>query len=235
MKICDFTLDMFKACALHCPLQLPKHDGPVPAASGNWWVMPAKNESVKKFTRLAKKDLFEREMRGGSYEGDNGHVMIGGHKFTFYRKGSVLVREDFGMWCEANWRRFLKEDGTERESTKPLRVEEVKAVPVSRHSLTAKFRCQEMKEPTGLIPDESWNSLYDMKLQFQRYIAEIARDEHFGQFYVVTQLNADLLAAMISHKQRNYPEAINRFLNIAAAALKAADYESRMHEKPEVK
>jgi len=231
MKLCDFTLDMFKACALHCPFKLKKFDGQVPAASGNWWVMPAKNESVKKWTRLAKKDLFDREIRGGSYEGDNGHVTIGGHKFTYYRKGSVLVRDDFGTWVENNWRRFLKEDGTERESTKPLRVEEVEAVPVSRHSLTAKVRCQDMKEPTGLIPEESWNTTYDMNLQFQRYCAEIARDEHFNQFYVITRLNADLLAAMISHKERNYPQAIERFLFVAAAALKAADYESRMHSK----
>lgn len=231
MKLCDFTLDMFKACALHCPLKLKKHDGPVLAASGNWWVMPAKNESVKRYTRLAKKDKFERELRGASYATDFGHVTVGGYRFTYYPFGSVLVRDDFGTWVENNWQKYLREDGTERESNKPLRVAEVEALPIARQALTAKVRSKEMTEPTDLIHTDAWNTLYDMKLRFQKYMAEMKVDELNKEFYIVTRMQADMLAAMIAHKERNYPEAIERFIWVAAAALKAADFEARMHEK----
>lgn len=229
MKLDDFTLDMLKACALRCPMKLPKHDGYVPANSGNWWVMPAKNEAVKKFTKLAKRDLLDRELRGASFAGDHGHVMIGGHRFTFYPKNSVVMRDDFAAWVEGNWTKYLKDDGTERESTKPLHDEAVQVLPIARHSLAAKMAAKEMKEPTDLIHRDAWNTLYDMKLRFQRYMGEMRRDERAGEFYVVTRLQADMLAAMIAHKERNYPEAVSRFVQVAAAALKAAEYEARMH------
>lgn len=235
MKLCEMTLDMLRACSLKCPLKLKQHADGTPASSGDWWVMPAKNEAVWKYTKLAKKDLFDRELRGASYKGDFGHVTIGSHKFTFYPFGSVLVRDDFGTWVENNWHKALKEDGTERESNRPTHAAEVEVIPVARQALTAKYRVGELSEPTDLIHADAWNTLYDMKLRFQRYLAEQKRDNAHGEFYVVSLIQSDLLAAMISHRERNYPEAIDRFVWIAAAALKAADYEARMHEKKEAK
>lgn len=231
MKITEMSYDQIKACVLKCPLTLPKADGSVPVSSGNFFAYPANNEVMKKYKRLAKKDLFERQIRGGSYDGDLGHVVIGGKKFSYYPKSSAIIRDDFAMWVDANWHKALNADGSERESTKPLRQDDVEVVPIHRHSLTAKARCQDLSEPTDLIDADAWNTLYDMKHRLQKYITEMTYDEHNGRHYIVTKIQADLLAAMIAHKERNYARAIDEFLWVAAAALKAADYESRMHAK----
>ena len=231
MNIKDFTFDMFKACALKCPLQLPKHNGPVDLRTGDWWVMPAKNEAVWKYTRLCKNDLREKELRRAAYDGYLGQTTIGGRVFLHHPAASVIVRRDFYEWCERNWHKVLTADGSERKSTKPLHSAAVEPLPVNRHALHAKLRAKELAEPTELIPEESWNTEYEIQRNLNRYHAEIERDRLAGRSYIVTRLQGVLLAAMAQHRRRNYAEAVDNFISVAACAIKAAEFEARMHSK----
>lgn len=232
MKIDEMTFDNVKSLALRCPIQLPKKTGKVPLKEGQFLAYAANTEEMWRYTKAAKRDLFDREMRGGSYAGDHGNVTIGGYKFVLYKtKPATLIREDFAKWIEANWHKVLNNDGSERQSTKPLRSEDVRCIPISMHALQARLRAKDMAEPTELIPEESWNTQFEMEEHLHRYHAELERDRKAGRHYVVTRLNGLLLAAMAQHRRRNYAEAVDNFLSVAACAIKAAEYEARMHSK----
>ncbi len=232
MTIDEMTFDNVKSCALKCPIGLPQRDGLSPVAKGEFFAYAAKAEEIRKYTKIAKRDLFDREMRGGSYKGDHGHVTIGGHKFTLYRTTPpCLIRDDFANWVTANWHKVLNNDGTERKSNKPLRVESVECLPINRHAFEAKARAKELNDPTDLLPEEAWNTQFDMDRQLRRYKAEIEHDRLQGKAYVVTRLQGVLLAAMSQHRQRNYAEAVDCFISVAACAIKAAEFEARMHSK----
>lgn len=232
MKIDEMTFDNVKSLALRCPIQLPRKNGLTPVKAGQFLAYTAKSEEVRRFYKIAKRDLFDRQVRGGSYDGDHGHVTIGGHKFTLYRTTPpALIRDDFATWIEANWHKVLTNDGRERQSTKPLRVEEVECLPIGRHAIQARFRAKELNEPTELVHEDAWNSQYDMEEQLHRYHAEIERDRKAGKSYIVTRLQGVLLAAMAQHRRRNYAEAVDNFISVAACAIKAAEFEARMHSK----
>ena len=232
MTIDEMTFDNVKSCALRCPIRLPVRDGLAPVGTGEFFAYAAKSEEIRKYTKIAKRDLFDREMRGGSYKGDHGHVTIGKYRFTLYRTTpACLIRDDFAQWMEANWHRVLNNDGTERKSTKPLRVESVECLPINRHALEAKSRAKELNDPTDLLPEEAWNTQFDMDHQLRRYKDEIERDRLDGKAYIVTRLQGVLLAAMSQHRQRNYAQAVDCFISVAACAIKAAEFEARMHSK----
>lgn len=232
MKIDEMTFDQVKSLALRCPITPPKAKTTTPVKAGTFLAMPARGEEVRRFYKIAKRDLFDRQIRGGSYEGDHGHVVIGGHKFTLYRtKPETLIRDDFAAWIEANWHKVLTNDGKERQSTKPLRVDDLPCLSISRHALEAKCRAKGLAEPTELIHEDSWNTQYEMEVQLHRYNAEIERDRKAGRSYIVTKLQGVLLAAMAQHRQRNYAEAVDDFISVAACAIKAAEFEARMHSK----
>jgi hypothetical protein len=232
MKIDEMTYDNIKSLALRCPISLPKSNGSVGVKTGDWLSYPAKSEEVRRFYKQAKRDLLEREMRGGSYDGDHGRVMIGGKRFVLYRTTPhSLIREDFANWIESNWQKVLTKDGKERQSTKPLRTDEVKPLPVGNFAMQARMRAKDLNEPTELIPEESWNSQFDMAKTLHRFHDEIERDRKRGQCYVVTRLQAVLLAAMAQHRRRNYAEAVDAFITVAACAIKAAEFEAKMHGK----
>lgn len=231
-KIDELTFDQVKTLALRCTIQLPKRTGLVPLDRGEFLAYAAKAEEIRRYTKIAKRDLFDRELRGGSYPGDHGHVTIGGKRFTLYKTTPpTLIRDDFALWIEANWHKVLNSDGSERKSNKPLRVDSVKCLPINMHALQAKTRAKELNDPTDLIHEDAWNSQYDMEEQLHRYHAEIEHDRKDGKSYIVTRLNGVLLAAMSNHRQRKYAEAVDCFISVAACAIKAAEYEARMHAK----
>lgn len=232
MKIDELTFDQVKTLALRCTIQLPKRTGLVPLDRGEFLAYAAKAEEIRRYTKIAKRDLFDRELRGGSYPGDHGHVTIGGKRFTLYKTTPpTLIRDDFSLWIEANWHKVLNSDGSERKSNKPLRVDDVKCLPVSAHAFQAKMRAKDLNEPTELIHEDAWNTEYEMEEQLHRYHAEIERDRKAGKYYIVTRLQGVLLAAMAQHRRRNYAEAVDDFISVAACAIKAAEYEARMHSK----
>lgn len=232
MKIDEMTFDNVKSLALRCPIQLPKKNGLTPVKAGKFLAYAANSEEVRRFTKAAKRDLFDRELRGGSYPGDHGHVTIGGHKFTLFKTTPPsIIRDDFANWIEANWHKVLNADGSERQSTKPLRVEEVQCLPIGCHALQARVRAKELTDPTDLIHEDAWNTQYVMEEELHRYHAEIERDRKAGRSYIVTRLQGVLLAAMAQHRRRNYAEAVDNFISVAACAIKAAEFEARMHSK----
>ena len=231
MNAVDFTIDQWKVCALKCPLKLPKHDGPVDVRTGNWWLMPAKNEIVKKYVKQCKKDIFEREIRKTMYEGYLGQTVIGGHQFVYCPKGPVIVRVDFFDWCSRNWHKALNADGTERDSNKPLHDDNVRQETLGFISFQAKSRAKDLPEVTDLIHKDAWNPLYDMRLHLQNYVKEMARDKAAGNHFIVTKVQADTLAAMVAYKERDYQKAIDGFVWVAAAALKAAEFVAAKHSK----
>lgn len=192
----------------------------------------ASAEEVRRYTKAAKHDLRDRELRRASYPGDHGHVKIGGHAYTLYRTTPpLLLRDEFAAWCENNWAKYLTKDGRERQSTKPLHTEDVQCLPVGRFAFEVKNRAKDLNEPTELLHESAWNTQFDMERALHRYHAEIERDRKAGQNYIITKLQAVLLAAMAQHRRRNYAEAVDNFITAAACAVKAAEFEARMHAK----
>lgn len=231
MTIDEMTFDNVKSLALRYP-NAPRGTTKTRIRDGAFIAYAASSPEIKRFVRLAKNDLRERELRGASYAGDHGHVVLGGRRFSLYRtKPATLIRDDFADWINANWQKVLTVDGRERQSTKPLRTEDVQCLPVGRFAFEVRQRAKDLNEPTGLIHDDAWNTSYDMERRIAQYNAEMERDRKAGASFIVTRLQAVLLAGMIQHHRRNYAEAVDCFVSVAACAVKAAEYEARMHGK----
>lgn len=231
MTIDEMTFDNVKSLALRYP-NAPRGLTRTRVKDGAFIAYAAGAEEVRRFVRIAKNDLRERELRKASYAGDHGHCTIGGRRFTLYRtRPAALIRDDFAEWIGANWQKVLTVDGRERQSTKPLRTADVQCLPVGRFAFEVRQRAKELNEPTGLIHDDAWNTAYDMERRVAQYHAEMERDRKAGESFVVTRLQAVLLAGMVQHRRRNYAEAVDCFISVAACAVKAAEYEARMHGK----
>lgn len=231
MKTVDLTYDHIKHLALKCPIKLPKANGSVAVKSGDWIAYPAANEEVKRYTKAAKRDLFDREIRGGSYEGDLGKVVVGGHLFRLYPKAKALIRQDFATWIDANADKYIRKDGTFKESTKALHTEDLVPLAIARHSLEAKIRARDLPKPTTLIRPECWNPIYDMKRRAHDYATEISSDRAQGVISAVTRLQFDQLMALCAYKDRNYKASVEAWLNVAAWALQAAEFVCNTHAK----
>ena len=233
MKAREMTGDQLRHMALRCPIKLKKTAGMVPADSGDFFAVVAKSEPMKRYWKAAKKDLLDRQMAGRSYEGDVGRVVIGGRKFSLFPKSGMLVREDFEVWCDANWRTALKLDGSEKESTKPLRQEDVKVDELMHVWKDIRGRALKIDDFDLLMKPEEWNTEWSMKKTLSQYSLQIAADEKRGRHYAVQKIQADLLAGLIAYKVRNYADAIGFFKDLAATALKTAKWIGDRHAKAE--
>lgn len=231
MKTTDLNYDQIKHLALRCPIKLKKTDGWEAIRTGNWIAYPAASEVVKRWTRAAKNDLRDREIRGGSYEGDLGTVRINGHLFRLYPKAKALIRQDFATWIDCNADKYLRKDGTPKESTKALHTDDLVPMPVSRHSLAAKVKARDLPKPTTLICPECWNSEYDMKKRAKDYAEELASDRARGVISAITRLQHDQILALCAYRDRNYKASVEAWINVAAWALQAAEYVCNMHAK----
>ena len=174
MKTNDLTLDQIAAISLRCPMKMPQGNSYKDILAGEFFFMPegaaldpvrlewikfneqSLAEFAKPFRKAALADLQDRRAKGASYEGDLGHVKIGGKAFTYYPGPKAIVRDGFAQWIDANGDRLVRKDGNLAETTKALHQADVKAVPYARQSLTAKSRAQDLPEPTfDLVREEA--------------------------------------------------------------------------------
>lgn len=231
MKAAQMTDAMFRAASLKCPIPLPGGKGAVkvPAESGNWFAWTAKSEVLKRYRKVAINDLRTRQLRGGSYDGDVGHVVIGGKRFSLYPHSGMLVRDDFAQWCEANFLEFWDpQNHRERLPPEPKgRTVEVRETLKIWKDI--RKRALEMDPPTGLMHESAYNSLWDMKHGLADYDAEIKADRKRGASYASTKIIADQLAATIAYRQKMYADAIDFYLDCAAACLRAALFVQQKH------
>lgn len=220
----DMTADQFRAAALKCPIKLAEGKGPVKVdvSTGRWFAYPAKTEVTKRYWKLCKQDLLNRQLRGGSYDGDIGHCMIGGKWFGFYPKAMMLVREDFALWCEAHFAEFWNERANMEKLPEAPQGETITIDTNLKIWKDIRARALKLRTPTGLLHESSYSSMYDMKHALAEYTLELKRDEQAGRFYVSTKILADQLAATIAYREKQYSDAMDFYLECAAAALKAA-------------
>lgn len=219
-----FTPAMVQAAALRCPINLGHGKGPVrvDASTGDWFAYPAKSEPVRRWRRACIDDLRQRKIRGGSYEGDVGHCLIGGKRFSLYPYCGYICRDDFVQWAEANFGVFW--DSTNHREKLPEKPKAVVETIEPDLKIWKEIRAlaREMKAPTDLMNEGSFNSLYEMKRTLAEYSLEIRRDEARNQFYIGTKVLADHLAATIAFREKHYPDAIHFFKSCAASCLRAA-------------
>lgn len=238
-KVCELTRDALNALVHECIVRkraivLPTATGKVgidQIHAGNWIAYNAKSEEVKRYSKAAKHDLLQRQMRGGSYAGDVGHVVIGGKKFSLYPKCGCLVRDDFTVWAESqrNWDSVLTPTGRIRESTKPLTTDEVKVDELLHIWKNIRSRAMKMKTPTKLMMDGEWNPVFDMKRTLAQYSAQIEDAAKCGCFFPVSKIQADILAGLIAYRERSYADSIDFFLDMGATALKVARWIQEQH------
>ena len=225
MKTNDLTYDEIAALSLRCPMKMPECTSYQDILAGSFYFLPAGKEEMKPFRKAALADLQDRRAKGASYEGDCGHVKIGGKAFTYYPGPKAIVRDSFAQWIDANAHRLVRKDGKLAESTKALHQDDVKAVPYARQSLTAKFRAQDLPEPT-----------FDLVRETACLIGKAAMmpsvKDKLGKktFDVATMMSYDSAKALACFHQRSYAKSIDHFLWVAAIALKAAECIARMHE-----
>lgn len=234
MKINDMLPIHFEVLACHCKIQLPKklETGRPNLADGQWFVFGAKTELTRKYRKACIEDLRSREMRGGSFPGDTGKCKIGGKTFIHYPKANVLCREDFVRWAEAHWSEYISPDGRIKTSSKPKKQEDVIPLPINRHALEVKVRAKELEMPTDIVEHETLADVYALKKELLKLGLELDNDKRRGKSFAATLIRATFLAAIIEHKERNYADAVSLFLDLAACALKAAEYEALEHSAP---
>ena len=228
MKTNELTLDQIAVISLRCPMKMPVCTSYKDVLAGEFFFLPAGKEEMKPFRKAALADLQDRRAKGASYEGDFGHVKIGGKAFTYYPGPKAIVRDSFAQWIDSNGDRLVRKDGKLAESTKALHQDDVKAVPYARQSLTAKARAQDLPEPTFDLPREaaSWIGRLAMASGVKDKLGK-------KTFDVDSMIGAETAKAFACFHQRSYAKSIDHFLWVAAIALKAAECIARMHEKTE--
>lgn len=228
MKTNELTLDQIAAISLRCPMKMPVCTSYKDVLAGEFFFLPAGKEEMKPFRKAALADLQDRRAKGASYEGDFGHVKIGGKAFTYYPGPKAIVRDSFAQWIDSNGDRLVRKDGKLAESNKALHQDDVTAVPYARQSLTAKARAQDLPEPT-----------FDLGREAASWIGRAAMlpgvQEKLGKktFDVNIMIGIEEAKALAFFHQRSYAKSIDHFLWVAAIALKAAECIARMHEKAE--
>ena len=228
MKTNDFTYDEIAALSLRCPMKMPERTSYQDILAGSFNFMPAGKEEMKPFRKAALADLQDRRAKGASYEGDLGHVKIGGKAFTYYPGPKAIIRDHFAQWIDAHGDRLVRKDGNLAQSTKALHQDDVKAVPYARQSLTAKARAQDLPEPTfDLVRGEA--SLVGSAAMMPSIKEKLGKKT----FDVTTMMSTESAKALAFFHQRSYAKSIDHFLWVAAIALKAAECIARMHEKVE--
>ena len=221
----DFTYDEIAAISIRCPMKMPESVSYKNILAGEFFFMPAGMEEMKPFRKAALADLQDRRAKGASYEGDFGHVKIGGKAFTYYPGPKAIVRDHFAQWIDANAHRLIRKDGKLAETTKALHQDDVKAVPYARHSLTAKTRAQELPEPTFDLTKDGASMAAQTSM-----LPGVAGKIGKKTFETTTMMSVEVAKAYAYFHQRSYAKSIDHFLWIAAIALKCAECIARMHE-----
>lgn len=231
MNVWEMTRDQVCACAYAFVkkgyLRIPKADGRIAAGEvlkGDFLCWNAKAEEVKRFWRAAKKDLRDRQLRGGSYAGDYGRVLIGGRYFGYHPKCGMLVREDLALVVSQHWREVLWDDGRIREPEAPEKREEVTVDPLLHQWKDVRARALKLPEITGLMRPGEWNTDFDMRRTLNRLGEELARTEAAGEFYTVCRMQADMAAALVAYRSHDASGCIDHFLGLAATAIATAHW-----------
>ena len=228
MKTNELTLDQIASISLRCPMKMPECTSYQDILAGSFYFLPAGKEEMKPFRKAALADLQDRRAKGASWEGDLGHVKIGGKAFTYYPGPKAIVRDHFAQWIDANAHRLIRKDGKLAETTKALHQDDVKAVPYARHSLTAKTRAQELPEPTFDLTKDGASMAAQTSM-----LPGVAGKIGKKTFETTTMMSVEVAKAYAYFHQRSYAKSIDHFLWVAAIALKAAECIARMHEKTE--
>ena len=233
MKVHEMSADTLRHLALKCAdtkgIRLHKYVGAVPAASGDWLIQPARSEAVKRWWRLAKKDLADRQngvkRATDKFHGDFGRVEIGGKMFTYYPKSDMLVRDNFAVWAEANFDRFVRPCGSPKpEDGEPESVERIGRVD-NWHTLWKRVLSM-LKgiRANALMKKGEWNSEWDMRTFMTRYAMEIAKDDARGEYYTVSHIRADMLKGNIAYVKKDFRTAVEAYLSAAAACIATARF-----------
>lgn len=230
-KVEDLTADMLRACAMRCTIPLPHGKGAVkvPVDTGDWFAYPAKTEITKVYRKRCIADLRDRQLglklNTNEFHGDFGKCRIGGKMFTLYPKSGMLVRDDFAIWCEKHvdecWDFHLHRERLPESDTTGKAVE---VDPALKMWKDIRSRALKLKPVTDLLEPGTWNRIYDMKKTLSDYSLAIHAAESEGRMYVGTKILADQLAATIAYREKHYSDCIDFFLDLSAAALKAAQF-----------
>ena len=232
MKVHEMSADTLRHLALKCAdtkgIRLPKYVGPVPAASGDWLIQPARSEAVKRWWRLAKKDLADRQNGVKSatdkFHGDFGRVEIGGKMFTYYPNSDMLVRDNFAVWAEANFDRFVLPCGGPKQDAEPEERERISRVE-NWITLWKRIRSRLTGiKVSAMMKKGEWNSEWDMRTFMTRYAMEIAKDDAKGEYYSVSHIQADMLKGNIAYVNKDFRTAVESYLSAAAACIATARF-----------
>lgn len=237
MKASEMTERQLRACNLRCPIKLPCGGGRVTVKpeSGWWFCHPAKTEVTKKYWKAAKEDLRLRRMRlktaTDEYHGEFGRVKIGGKMFSFFPTSGMLVRDDFADWCERHidevWdTKFNRERMPEKDES----GEEVKVKDDLKMYKEIRKRALAMHNIGGISYPGTGSSMYDMEYEMGNLDAQVRGMERLETVYAGTKILRDLLGTEIAYKKKRYADAIEMLMNIAACALKSAQYVQKMAE-----
>ena len=225
----EMTRDMIMAAALKCPLIKQKGVRQVNIESGDWFAYAAKTEITKRYRKACTKEVMNRKLLGSYYDGFLGSVKIGGKTFYHCPYSDMLVRSDFAQWAEANFDSFWDSELHRERLPEAPKGDTIKIRETLKIWKDIRRRALEMADPTGLLHEGSYNTLYDMKKTLAEYSLEIRRDEKAGRFYVSTKVLADHLAATIAYREKSYSDAMDFYLSCAASALKAALFIQKNH------
>lgn len=232
MKASEMGAEMLRHLSLRCndtrAIVLKKPTGAVQADSGDYFCFNARSEALRRYWKAAKKDLLARELNGGSYAGDVGHVLIGGKRFSFFPKSGMLVRDDFARWAEANWQRFCRMDGRPIE-TKPEQQDDVAVDPALHMWKDIRKRAQALGAPAKFYADGMWHEEYVMRDDLRKLSTALETCRKRGEFYPMLKADCDLLAAKIAYRRREFAKAKGYLLELAAVAMRAALFVQQAH------
>lgn len=227
-RISEMTQQMIKACCLKCTLKQPKRDGDIDPSTGDFWAY-GKTEATKKYVKAAKDDLRLRSLHlktaTDKFHGDFGRVQIGGKMFSWYPFPAMLVRDDFGDWCERNiFKVWDFQRGCERLPDRDESGVEAEGAETLKAAFAeARRRAYSMIPVIDFIEPVCRNSVYDMKKKCAEYKNDIDLvEKRTGKCYVVTKMMFELLSSVINYREKNYALAVDYMLDVAASALKAA-------------
>lgn len=224
LKIKEISVDSFFKLLGVCPLrELQGSD----IAAGKFIMRSAKSPDLKKYAREAKENLRKRQELGTSFESDLPNVAISGKKFYYIPGPSMIVREDFLRWIEANYAKYLDEKMVFVCNTAPERPEILK-VNIRRYPghvrQVAKNYLGNGFDRLGLGMNSLGMSIAEQKIMLSKgkAINELQRGMNF---YALVM--AKLASASVHTCNGMIPDAINEMVHISAAALAAAEQMAR--------
>lgn len=238
-KASQMPTDCLHACCLRCTIKLPQGDvgKKVYIDTGDWFCINAGNEIAKPYTKMAKKDLRQRQLRQKTtteqFKGEFGRVKIGGKMFSYFPIPNMLVRDDFADWCERHAHEVWDFDKRcEILPDKPTHEnQDVEEESIKSLFIECRKKALKMGNVTGIIEPNCWGNLWQMRAQYTQACNAMIESAKQGQLFIGTKVLVENIGAHIAFREKNYADCVRFYTNCAAAALRAAQYVTEVAEK----